>query len=185
MRAVVVYESMYGNTHAVASEIAEGMRRARPTDEVDLVPVSEASVEVLQGADLVVVGGPTHMHGVSWSSTRNTARNDAAKHDGELELDPDAPDSHSPGLRDWFHLIGNVDGVAAAAFDTRFDASPAFTGRASRGITHKLHHHGYHTIVEPESFLIDKNNHLVAGETDRARAWGESVMTALGSPAAH
>ena len=40
MRAVVVYESMYGNTHLVADAIGAGLITAF---EVSVVPVSEAS----------------------------------------------------------------------------------------------------------------------------------------------
>ena len=62
MRAVVVYESMYGNTHLVADAIGAGLSTAF---DVRVVPVSEARPVVLADADLVVVGGPTHVHGMS------------------------------------------------------------------------------------------------------------------------
>ena len=62
MRAVIVYESMYGNTHQVAEAIGAGLE---PACEVSIVPVSQATQESLAGADLVVVGGPTHVHGMS------------------------------------------------------------------------------------------------------------------------
>jgi len=54
MRALVVYESMYGNTHVVASNIADGLRADY---EVTLVPVAEATPALVAGADLLVVGG--------------------------------------------------------------------------------------------------------------------------------
>lgn len=62
MRAVVVYESMYGNTHRIAEAIGAGLDA--PFD-VGVVPVAEVSPVVLADAGLVVVGGPTHVHGVS------------------------------------------------------------------------------------------------------------------------
>ena len=76
MRAVVVYESMYGNTHVVAGNIADGLRAAY---EVTLVPVAEASEDLVAEADLLIVGGPTHMHGLSSSASRRTAAQAAAK----------------------------------------------------------------------------------------------------------
>ena len=76
MRALVVYESMYGNTHVVAGEIADGLRVGY---EVTLVPVAEATAELVAGADLLVVGAPTHMHGLSSASSRRTAVKAAAK----------------------------------------------------------------------------------------------------------
>lgn len=167
MRTVIVYESMYGNTHAIAEQVAEA---AQPRGEVVLVPVSQATAAVVDGADLVVVGGPTHVHGMTWSTTRRTAVADAEKHDA---LDPDA---EGPGLRNWFHALGRVDGTPAAAFDTRLDARPALTGRASRGISRRLRHHGFREVTEPESFLVNDDNHLVDGEVERARTWAERLL---------
>ena len=67
MRAVVVYESMYGSTHQVADAIGAGLGTAF---EVSVVPVSQAGPQVLAGTDLVVAGGPTHAHGMSRAGTR-------------------------------------------------------------------------------------------------------------------
>ena len=52
MRVVIIYESMYGNTHAIADAIAQGLE---PGNRVSVVPVAGASEELLDGADLVVV----------------------------------------------------------------------------------------------------------------------------------
>ena len=70
MRAVVVYESMYGNTHLIADAIGAGLSTAF---DVRVVPVSTAWPEVIADANLVVVGGPTHVHGMSQASTRKAA----------------------------------------------------------------------------------------------------------------
>src|SRR5579872_93280 len=70
MRAVVVYESMYGNTHLIADAIGAGLGSAF---DVSVIPVSEAGSAVLADADLVVVGGPTHIHGISRARTRKAA----------------------------------------------------------------------------------------------------------------
>ena len=59
MRAVVVYESMFGNTQVVADYVAAGLRA---TMEATAVPVDGATPEVLGGVDLLVAGGPTHIH---------------------------------------------------------------------------------------------------------------------------
>jgi hypothetical protein len=77
MKAIVVYESMYGNTHVVAERIAAGMRT---NSDVEVVPVSEATVQLIEGADLLVVGGPTHVHGISSDRSR-ALENAASKRD--------------------------------------------------------------------------------------------------------
>ena len=101
MRALVVYESMYGNTRAVADNIADGLRADY---EVTVVPVAEAIAELVAGADLLVAGAPTHMHGLSSASSRRMAAEAAAKDGSELRLDPDAG---GPGMRDWLKDLGH------------------------------------------------------------------------------
>ena len=122
MRVLVVYESMYGNTHAVATDIASGVSAA---DEVTLVPVTRASRELVAAADLIVAGAPTHRHGISTIGSRRMATETAREPDSGLTMDPDAD---GPGLRAWLEAL-NAEGVLAAAFDTRLGALPALTGR--------------------------------------------------------
>ena len=81
MRAIVVYESMYGNTHRIAEAVAEGLSTAA---ETEVVSVHDASKDRLDTADLVVVGGPTHTHGMSHDSTRQAAIEAAEEPDADL-----------------------------------------------------------------------------------------------------
>ena len=172
MRALVVYESMYGNTHVIAGSIAGGLRG---TYAVAVVPVGAATADLIAGADLLVVGAPTHMHGMSTASSRQAARKAAAKPESGLTLDPDAG---GPALRDW---LGGLAGghTPAAAFDTRLAGVPMLTGRASRGISRLLTRHGFRLIVPPESFVVTKLNTLADGESARARRWGEALAAAV------
>ena len=173
MHAVVVYESMFGNTHEIAQHIAEGIDTV-VDGPVQVLPVHEATEEVIAGSDLVVVGGPTHVHGMSNSRSRAGAVDMAGK-DDDLELDPDA---EGPGLREWFDGLAAGDGRPAAAFDTRVHGTAFLTGQASKGITKRLHRHGFDVIVEHESFFVDTDNHLEADENERAASWGRAVARA-------
>jgi len=181
MKTVIVYESMYGNTRAIADAIGRGLG---PENETLVVPVAQARPELLAGADLVVVGGPTHIHGMSRASTRKGAAQAARKPGSRLTMDPGA---EGPGLRDWFAALGQT-GTAAAAFDTRLEGLGTFTGRASKGIARLLRRHGFTMAAKPESFLVTKDNHLRTGEQDRAWKWGHelshhpAVATAAGRP---
>jgi len=174
VKSVVVYESMYGNTHLVADAVADGLRSIDGV-EAAAVAVSHASDDALAGADVVVVGGPTHVHGMSRPSTRKAAAQDAQKPDRELELEPDA---EGDGLREWFDAVGGLP-ARAAAFDTRLDAPAAITGRASKGIAKRLRHHGCELLDEPHSFLVTKDNHLEDHEVEEARSWGRRLGVAL------
>ncbi len=174
MRSLVVYESMYGTTHGVAERIAEGLRTAGV--EADVVPVAEAQAERVAATDLLVVGGPTHMHGMTRPFSRRMARKAAEKEDSDVSLDPAAA---GPGVREWLAALGRADGRAAAAFDTRVEGNALLTGRASRGIAGQLDDHGYHALAAAESFLVDKQGTLLAAEADRAVRWGAELGAAL------
>jgi hypothetical protein len=169
MRALVVYESMYGNTHSVAEAIGRGMAKAA---DVTVVPVGQTTPQLVESADLIVVGGPTHVHGMTRPSTRKAAIEQAAT---DLTVDPDAA---GEGVREWLGSLGRIR-AAAAAFDTRVHAPAAFTGRASRGIDRELRKHGLRSVAEPESFLVDKASHLEPGEESRGEAWGRLLLDEL------
>ena len=187
MRALVVYESMYGNTHTVAVNIAAGLSAKH---DVTLVPVTRATPELVAAADLLVVGGPTHMHGMSSPSSRRLAADTARKEGSELTMDPDAD---GPGVRGWLNglgsqgmpgRLGRLDRLGsghdtlAVAFDTRFDGVPLLTGRASRGISRLLARHGYRLFAASESFVVSKQTTLLDGEAARARSWGTMIGAA-------
>jgi hypothetical protein len=174
MRALVVYESMYGNTHEIAEAIAEGLA---PLGEVQVGSVAEIPPESVADGDALVVGGPTHVHGMSRGSSRKAAV-EAAEDDDDLVLEPDAG---GPGLRDWFASLPKSSSEAvAAAFDTRIDKPAMLTGSAAKGIAKQLRRHGYTALADPESFFVEgSNGPLQTGEADRAREWGRALADRL------
>lgn len=162
MRALVVYESMYGNTARIARAIADGMEGRGAS--VDIVSVDAVtSID----ADLIVVGGPTHGHGMSTSTTRMTATKD----EKNTFDDPTV----GPGLRAWIKDLPPLEGRPFVAFDTRFRHSVLLTGSAGKGITKRLEQHGGRPIAAPESFFVSKGNTLEAGEVERAQVWAAGV----------
>lgn len=169
MQALVVYESVFGNTHQIADQIANGLGSSM---EVTVTPVGRLTAELLAAADLVVVGGPTHAHSLSRPSTRADGARRAGLPDSTRILDPDAED---PGLREWFETGPDGHGTRAAAFDTRVDMNPAISGRASKGIAKRLRQHGFDVIAAPESFLVNRDDRLVVGEAARARTWASTL----------
>jgi len=171
MRALIVFESMFGNTHHIADSIAAGLASV---GEVTVASVDEATPELVDQADLLVVGGPTHAHGMSRPKTRADAI-DLTEADNDLELDPAG---YGEGLREWFDTLGRLD-ASSAAFDTRFDTVPMLTGRASKGISKRLKHHGCHEVINPKSFFVERGNHLAASQLAEATAWGHELATVM------
>lgn len=179
MKAVIVYESMFGNTRAVAESIARGLG---PSLETTVVRASEVDSSVLNDVAVVVLGGPTHGWGMSRPSTRRGAPDYATKGGRFLQLEVGAATGR--GVREWLAALERCE-MKAAAFDTRIKGPAALTGRASKAINKALARRGMTVVVPPESFIVDKKNRLLPGEIERAEAWGASIATALGaSPAA-
>ncbi|MCD6390425.1 MAG: flavodoxin domain-containing protein [Dehalococcoidia bacterium] len=57
MRALIVYDSVYGNTEKIARAIAEAII---PSNEVRVLEAGEASPSELESTDLFIVDSPTH-----------------------------------------------------------------------------------------------------------------------------
>ena len=168
MRALVVYESMYGNTRQIAEAIARGLRSAYA---VQVVSVASAPYEHVGRYDLVVVGGPTHARGMSRPDTRQSAISAPRVQADDLQVEPGAS---GMGLRVWLDSLGLCSGQAAA-FDTRLNTHALLTGKASNGIASMLRQHGFQLVAEPMSFLVDRHTHLMPGEDEEAERWGATL----------
>jgi flavodoxin-like protein len=173
MRTLIVYESMFGNTRHVAEAIAAGLT---PRSEVEIVPVGEATAQLVAGADLLVVGAPTHIHGMSSATSRRSAADRVVQPGNTLQLEPEA---EATGIREWLATLPKGTGKAAVAFDTRIKAPSIITGRASSGIAKALRGHGFTLATEPESFLVTSQTELVEGELERAREWAAGLVGGL------
>jgi hypothetical protein len=162
MNPVVVYESHWGNTKAVAEAVAEGLghgARALTTDE--------AVGAVLDGVDLIVCGAPVIAFSLARAGTRHQIAADTKA--------PMPPDVSHPLMRDWLDTLPRGVG-RGAAFETRIWWSP----RGATGtIESKLRKAGYAPIARGERFVVSGGyGPLREGELERARAWGSQLAAA-------
>jgi hypothetical protein len=170
-RVAIIYESMFGNTRRIAEAIAQGMSETVPTEVSAVHTLDPWPLE----PDVVIVGAPTHVHGLSRSSTRAEAVRWAEDSARGLDLDESA---RGIGVREW--LADSAPAVEMfAAFDTRADMPRIFAGSAAAAIDRTLRSRGVSRLVEPQSFLVDRENRLKEGEVERARAWGRELGEAL------
>ena len=166
-RALVVYESLWGNSEKVARAVAAGVGEVMP---VEVAEVSTAPTD-LSGTDLVVAGGPTHAFSMSRASTRRDARAQGAPL-GSVDV----------GMREWLDGLPDESGRWFAAFDTRVTKVRHLPGSAARSAARAGRRHGFRGTTHPESFyVLDVDGPLAEGELDRARAWGRSVATSVPS----
>jgi hypothetical protein len=167
MDALVVVESVFGNTRRVAEAVAEGLG---PRVHARVVGVTDVEEGAVGRADLLVVGGPTHAFGMTRPATRRSAAEQAGAGAVAAEF----------GLREWLATLPRAEhGRLAAAFDTRVD-HPRMPGSAAAGAARRLRRLGYQPVTRPESFRVDgTKGPLIGGELERARLWGSGLVARI------
>ena len=170
-RALVIYESMYGNTEQIAMAIGEGLSRHAT---VEVVEVGAAPTEIPPDVDVIAVGGPTHAFSMSRPGTREAAAKDS---EGPLV-------SSGIGVREWLQQLEPPGGrLAAATFDTHAEHPRLLrhAGSAAAPISRRLAKLGIDTVAGPEHFWVEGSlGPLRDGELDRARAFGSAVAASAG-----
>jgi flavodoxin len=164
MKAIVVYESLWGNTAAIARFIAEGFG-----NEACTVSTKEATPEVLKGADLLIVGSPV----LGFTVTNDRAIEAIKANPGNS---PEPPDLSQPSMHSWLDSL-EPGGIKFAAFETRV-VGP--WGKATSGIEDHLKKLGYKKIAEGHQFIVESRyGPLKYGEVERAQEWGAELRRAF------
>jgi hypothetical protein len=165
MRAVVVYESLWGNTAAVAAAVAEGLG-----DGTRALSTAAATAAELAGADLIVAGAPVlgfHMPSEKMLEGLHAKPADA----------PRPADLSQPLMQDWLAALPAGHG-RSAAFDTQVRGP---FGSAGPAISRGLERAGYEPLAKPAGFLVKgKYGPLRDGELERARVWGAELRRLMG-----
>jgi flavodoxin len=147
VKALVVYDSAYGNTRQVAEAIVDALGPL----QAEAVSVTEFEASALTEGDLLVVGSPIN----GWRPTPKITELLAALGDGRL------------------------NGVKAAAFDTRVRLF--IHGDAARKMTESLKTGGAEIISKPMAFYVKgSEGPLRSGELDKAAAWAADLLKRVG-----
>ncbi|MET4639198.1 hypothetical protein [Mycetocola sp. 2940] len=164
MRALVVFESIWGNTEEVARAVAAGLGG----DRIDVVDTASAPAVIEPDVDLVVVGGPTHAFSMSTAATRESARKQGAERVPER------------GIREWIEAQPSPGhAIPVATFDTRV-VTPRLPGSAAKKAMKRLVRLGFRAVAKPETFGVHGYSGPIAdGELERARRWGEDLARQL------
>jgi hypothetical protein len=160
MKAIVVYESHWGNTAAIAHAIAEGIGPS-----AQALSTSEATSASIAEADLIVAGSPLLGFSLPTESMLKGMATNAGR-------DPTPPDLSHPSMRSWLDALPKGSG-RAASFETRIWWSP---GSAAKTILGKLEALGYKAAAKPQRFIVNgRYGPLRDGEMDKAKDWGREL----------
>jgi hypothetical protein len=165
MKALVVYESLWGNTAAVARAVAEGIG-----PDAHCLSTAEATAAELEDVDLLVAGAPV----LGFKLPTEKMRDGIRKNPGKA---PSPPDLSHPSLRSWLEALPAGHGHGAA-FDTQVKGP---FGKAAPEIARLLEKAGYRPVADPAGFIVaGRYGPLRDGELERARAWGAELARAGG-----
>jgi hypothetical protein len=171
LTALLVVESMFGNTREVAEAVGGGLRDGG----VDAVVVDVAAAPAALATDLhlLVLGAPTH----AFSLSRPSTRADAVRQGAPVER-------AATGLREWLTALLLPDPrhtPVTAVFDTRVSKVRRLPTAAGPRAVRLARRRGLTVLSRPEAFVVaDVQGPLLAGERERATAWGYGLAGALG-----
>jgi flavodoxin I len=149
MKALIIYDSVYGNTEKIARAIAEAIS---PSNEVKVLRAGEANASELESLDLLIVGSPTHagrpVPGIQ--DFLNKVPEASVKGKKVAAFDTRTPSK-----------MGKLFGYAA--------------GRIARGLEKK----GGVPAGSPGGFFVTgTKGPLKDGELERAAAWAKGILEA-------
>ena len=160
MKALVAYDSTYGNTEQVARAIGAALG---PQEEVETLRVGEITPEQLESVDLLVVGCPTQKFSPTGATTR---------------LLKGLPKDSLKGVKvaafDTRFTVDEIEKVKILAFFVRM------FGYAAEPVAGRLQKKGGEMAVSPEPFYVSgTEGPLLEGELERAGAWARQILASL------
>ena len=160
MKALVVYDSVYGNTEQVARAIGE---RLGTEGEVQVLRASDVKPQQLEGLDLLVVGSATQR----FTSLPAISRFLKGIPRGSLN-------GVKVAAFDTRFTVSKIQKVRILAFIVRI------FGYAAEPILSKLEKKGGEPAVPPEGFFVgDTEGPLEEGELERASNWAEEIAASI------
>ena len=160
-RALIIVESCFGNTRAIAEAVAAGLIEGGV--EAQMVDVAQAPGALPEDLDLLVLGAPTHNRRLPTPTTRAKAREQAAS--GEA----------SPGIGEWLETVAIPASIDAEAFDTVISKG-WLSGSAAKAIAKALQRQQGRRTVSTRSFVVTASKGpLATGQESDARSWGREL----------
>jgi len=158
-RALVVYDSVFGNTEQVARAIGGALG---PQGDVEVLKVDKVKPVQLTGLDLLVVGSPTR----GFRPTASTSN--------LLKAIPEN------GLRGVKVAAFDTRIDTADVNSTVLKGMVKIFGYAAKPISDRLVKKGGELAIPPEGFYVeDREGPLKEGELERAAEWAKQITETL------
>ena len=166
-RALIIVESCFGNTRAIAEAVAAGLIEGGV--EAQVVDVAQAPGALPEDLDLLVLGAPTHNRGLPTVATRSKARAQAGS--GKA----------SHGIGEWLGDAEIPAALSVAAFDTVISKG-WLSGSAAKAIAKTLQRRQGRRTVSVRSFVVTASKGpLATGQETDARSWGRELADSASS----
>jgi flavodoxin len=160
MKAMVVYDSVFGNTGKIAQAIGHALGSL---EDVETLKVSEVKPEQLAGLTLLVVGSPTRQFSPTGATTSFLK---SIPKDGLKGVKVAAFDTR--------FTVSAIEEVRILAFFVRI------FGYAAKPIADRLKKKGGELAIPPEGFYVgDTKGPLLEGELERAADWAREIVSTL------
>ena len=160
-RALIIVESCFGNTRAIADSVAAGLIDGGVDAQV--VDVDEAPSCLPADLDLLILGAPTHNRGLPTAATRAKACAQAGS--GKA----------SHGIGGWLETTVIPASTTAAAFDTVISKG-WLSGSAAKAIAKALQRHQGRRTASVRNFVVTASKGpLATGQESDARSWGHEL----------
>ena len=160
-RALIIVESYFSNTRAIADSVAAGLSDGGVDAQV--VDVDEAPSCLPADLDLLILGAPTHNRGLPTTATRAKAQ--AQVGSGKA----------SHGIGGWLETTVIPASTSAAAFDTVISKG-WLSGSAAKAIAKALQRHQGRRTASVRSFVVTASKGpLATGQETDAHSWGREL----------
>lgn len=160
MEAMVVYDSVYGNTEKIAHAVGEGLDNAQ---DVQIVCVGDVAPGQLSGLELLIVGSPTQKFTYLASIKRFLK---GIPGEGLQGVKVAAFDTRASA--------SEMEKVRVLAFLART------FGYAAEPILAKLEKKGGEAVAPAEGFFVGgTEGPLTEGEIERASSWAHGIADSL------
>jgi len=156
MKAMVIYDSVFGNTEKVARAVGKALGSSK---DVKVLNIKDVDVEQLKGLDLLIVASPTR-------GFRPT--------EGITDFLKSLPQNALRGMRSSaFDTRIRLDTIKSPIF--RFIVGKG--GYADKRIAEALQKRGAELLLPTQGFFVkESEGPLENGELERAAAWATSLL---------